>query len=167
MYTYYSVVPPLANSRLGKLERPSSRISCCSGDQVTQGRPLRPRVPGPPSSPKLLNEQVLKRKLRCSLSRVISFQVDWNHQQGVEDPLKLILLYLESSVESRSTGYQPKDLSERLCRARLPLRGNFRIQAMAEPRWKPQGDGFQPEPWGEYLERVQFLWTMMTVTSRL
>ena len=103
MYTYYSVVPLPANYRLGLLERPSSRISYCLGDQVTQGRPLRPRVPGPPSSLKLLNEQVLERKLRHLLSRVISFQIGWSHHQGVDNPLVLVLLYLEISVESRST----------------------------------------------------------------
>ena len=88
VYTYcVVVVPPPPNSRLGKLKRPSSRISCCLGDQVTQGDSSRPRVPGPPNSPRLLNEQVLKRKLRRSLSRVISTQVDWRHQHGINTRL--------------------------------------------------------------------------------
>ena len=92
---YRVVVPSPPYSRLGKLERPSSRISRHLGGQVTQETSLRPRGPGPPSPPRLLNEQVLKRKLRRSLSRVISHQVDQDHRQGVENPLLLILSHLD------------------------------------------------------------------------
>ena len=167
VYTYYSVVPPLPNNRLGLLERSSSRISHRSGDQVTQGCPPRPRVPGPPSSPRLLNEQAPERKLRRSLPRVISFQIGWNHRQGANTPLGLIPPYLAIAVESRSTGYQPKGwwlkgglvtdvtetippkpCSQRQCRARHGLCADYRIQATVVPRGNAQGVGVDPAPRG-------------------
>ena len=106
VFLYY--LPFIPRTRLKRLERPSSRISINLGDQVTQGRPPRPGAPGPPSLSGLLNEHSLERKLHRVLSGVISSQAIWGHHKRTNHPLRLSLDRLGFTVESRSTGYQPK-----------------------------------------------------------
>ena len=116
----YLSPPKLPRIRLNRLERPSLRISHCLGDQVTQDSSPRPRAPGPPSPSRLLNEQSVERKLHRLLSGVISALAGWTHRQRINRPLKLSLICLGITVESRSTGYQPKTKGLG-CRLRLAL----------------------------------------------
>ena len=112
--------PPKPRARLNRLGRPSLRVCHILGDQVTQDRPPRPGVPGPPSLPGLLNEQSVERKLHRLLSGVFSAQAVWTHPKRIKSPLRLNLDCLGITVESRSTGYQPKPLIKGLgCGLRL------------------------------------------------
>ena len=103
VYVCLSYLPPPPRTRLNRLERPSLRISYCLGDQVTQDSSPRPRAPGPPSLPKLLNEQALERKLHRLLSGVLSAQAGRTHRQRFNCPLKLSQIRLGITLESRST----------------------------------------------------------------
>ena len=122
VYVCLSYQPPPPRIRLNRLERPSFRVCQLLGDQGTQGRPPRPRAPGPPSLPGLLNEQLVERKLHRLLSGVISAQVVGIHHKRTNRPLRLNHDYLGITVESRSTGYQPKPFSKGLgCMAQVGL----------------------------------------------